>query len=168
MRKFIGLSPYFFFLLALLSCQGPAFAAEPYPLPPGERFAQPNDPGVADWINDHCAATDTGKYLCPDAQKERSDPMPDVTLKGHLCTGHGCWPARPSIEGEPRFTVGGIPVHLQGQAWADHCCEDDCHGGVLKTGASRFTVGGRQLGRVGDPVSCGSQVAEGDPRFTVG
>nr|VFK47167.1 MAG: hypothetical protein BECKTC1821D_GA0114238_104213 [Candidatus Kentron sp. TC]VFK47928.1 MAG: hypothetical protein BECKTC1821E_GA0114239_10983 [Candidatus Kentron sp. TC]VFK60734.1 MAG: hypothetical protein BECKTC1821F_GA0114240_104910 [Candidatus Kentron sp. TC] len=42
--------------------------------------------------------------------------MPAVTLKGRKCTGHGCWPARPSIEGEPRFTVGGIPVHLQDHA----------------------------------------------------
>lgn len=93
--------------------------------------------------------------------------MPPVTRKGDLCTGHGCWPPRPSTEGEERFTIGGRPVHLQGQEWAAHTCKTT-HAGTLASGSSRFTVAGRGIGRVGDPVSCGSQVAQGDPRFSVG
>ncbi|MBF0374300.1 MAG: PAAR domain-containing protein [Alphaproteobacteria bacterium] len=96
--------------------------------------------------------------------------MPPVTLMGDSCSGHGCWPPRPSIEGEPRFTVGGRPVHLQGHAWAPHTCPPipETHASTLAAGAPRFTVAGRQLGRVGDPVACGSTVAQGDSRFTVG
>lgn len=93
--------------------------------------------------------------------------MPYVTLLGHLCTGHGCYPSRPSTQGEPRFTVGGIPVHLQTHSWASHCCGPVCHGGHLAQGSARFTVGGLEVGRVGDPVDCGSQVLEGEPRFNV-
>ncbi|WP_041796052.1 PAAR domain-containing protein [Pararhodospirillum photometricum] len=95
--------------------------------------------------------------------------MPPVTLLGHVCTGHGCWPPRPSVEGEPRFTVGGIPVHLQGHAWASHTCKaiPQTHASVLAAGSPRFFVGGRQLGRIGDPVACGSTVAQGEPRFEV-
>ena len=105
--------------------------------------------------------------------------MPAVTLMGHTCSGHQCWPPRPSLQGEPRFTVAGVPVHLQGHAWAPHVCPStpppppypQVHGGTLASGSARFTVGGRQLGRVGDPLdaaTCGSTVAQGEARFTVG
>lgn len=96
--------------------------------------------------------------------------MPAVTLKGHSCTGHGCWPPRPSSQGDLKFTVGSIPVHCEGHAWAAHTCPDipETHASVLSAGAPRFTIGGRQLGRIGDPVACGSSVAQGEARFTVG
>lgn len=95
--------------------------------------------------------------------------MPAVTLKGHTCTGHGCWPSRPSTEGEPRFRINGIEVHLQGHAWATHCCIplDECHASVLAAGAPNFRVNGRQVGRIGDPVACGSTVAQGVENFIV-
>ena len=92
-----------------------------------------------------------------------------VHLMGQACTGHGCFPPRASVEGEPRFTVGGVPIHLQGQAWSAHGCPDCApHASTLTSGAARLTVGGLQLARIGDPVACGSTVAEGEPRFTVG
>lgn len=94
--------------------------------------------------------------------------MPAVTLKGDLCTGHTCWPPRPSIEGEGAFTVGGREVHCEGHGWGPHKCGSNTHAGKLASGSSRFTVRGHAIGRVGDPVSCGSKVAQGDDRFTVG
>lgn len=63
-----------------------------------------------------------------------------------------------------------IPVHLQTHAWATHCCTvkpHPCHGGALAAGSPRFTVLGKQLGRIGDPVDCGSNVAQGEARFNV-
>lgn len=94
--------------------------------------------------------------------------MPAVTCQGDNCTGHTCWPPRPSIEGEGRFTIAGKAAHLQGHGWGPHKCGSNTHTGTLSSGAGGFTVGGRQLGRVGDPVSCGSKVAQGNSRFTVG
>lgn len=93
--------------------------------------------------------------------------MPAVTRKGDVCTGHSCFPSRPSVQGEPRFIVSGREAHLQSHAWASHCCGPPCHGSVLAAGSARFTVKGLQLGRIGDPVACGSAVATGEPRFTV-
>jgi uncharacterized Zn-binding protein involved in type VI secretion len=96
--------------------------------------------------------------------------MPAVTLKGHLCSGHETWPPRASIEGEPRFTVSNEQLHLQGHGWGSHCSTKDpfpCHDGKLKAGSQRFTVKGKQVGRVGDPVDCGSTVAQGEERFCV-
>jgi len=96
--------------------------------------------------------------------------MPPVTRKGDICTGHGCWPPRPSVEGTPRFIIGGKEAHLQGHAWAPHTCPDipETHASVLESGAPRFLIHGLQLGRIGDPVACGSSVATGEPRFIVG
>jgi len=93
-----------------------------------------------------------------------------VALHGHRCTGHGCWPPRPSAEGHPRFTVRGVPVHLQTHAWEPHTCPSipETHASVLARGAARFTVDGLEVGRIGDPVACGSKVAEGVADFTVG
>lgn len=95
--------------------------------------------------------------------------MPPVTLLGHVCTGHGCWPPRPSVEGEPAFRINGIPVHCQGHAWAAHTCPSipQTHASVLAAGAPNFRVNGRQVGRIGDPVACGSSVAEGTANFVV-
>ena len=39
--------------------------------------------------------------------------MPGVARKGDICTGHGCWPSRSSIEGSPDVFVNGIPWHRQ-------------------------------------------------------
>lgn len=95
--------------------------------------------------------------------------MPLITLKGMLDTGHGCWPPRPSVEGSDLFDVAGVPVHLQGHAWAPHTCPDipETHASVLASGSSLFDVGGLQVGRVGDPVACGSTVAEGHSLFDI-
>ena len=94
--------------------------------------------------------------------------MPAVTLKGQNCTGHGCFPPRPSTEGQERFRINGIAVHLEGHAWAAHGCPGCTpHAGVLAQGAINFRINGRQLGRIGDPVDCGSHVAEGVSAFRV-
>lgn len=73
------------------------------------------------------------------------------------------------MEGSDLFDVEGIEVHLQGHAWADHTCPDipETHGGKLASGSSIFDVEGKQVGRIGDPVDCGSAVAEGHDLFDV-
>jgi uncharacterized Zn-binding protein involved in type VI secretion len=92
-----------------------------------------------------------------------------ITLKGMICTGHECWPPRPSTEGSNLFDVEGVEVHLQGHAWAAHTCPDipETHASVLAAGSRLFDVEGRQVGRIGDPVACGSSVAQGHPLFDI-
>ena len=95
--------------------------------------------------------------------------MPQVTRKGDLCTGHADFPSRPSTQGSPNVFVNGIPAHREGDSWAVHCnSQPVCHGGVLAKGSSTVFVNGHQLGRIGDPVSCGSSVATGSGNVFAG
>jgi len=94
--------------------------------------------------------------------------MPAVTRLGDNCTGHGCFPARPSTSASPNVFVNAIPVHRQGDSWASHCCGIPCHGSNLAAGSSTVYVNGKQCGRIGDPVACGSSVAEGSGNVFAG
>ncbi|MBB5515768.1 putative Zn-binding protein involved in type VI secretion [Rubricella aquisinus] len=88
--------------------------------------------------------------------------MPAVTRAGDACTGHGPWPPRASTGGSGDVFVNAMPAHRLGDAWAVHCDPTPiCHGGALASGSATVFVNGRALGRVGDPVSCGSSVAGG-------
>ena len=94
--------------------------------------------------------------------------MPAVTLKSHLSKGHEGFPPRPSVEGCAKVTVGGVPVHCEGHAWAAHSSGGYTHNAHLASGAPHVTIAGRGVGRVGDPISCGDTVAQGCSRVTVG
>jgi len=96
--------------------------------------------------------------------------MPAVTRKGDACTGHGCWPSRASTGGSGNVFVNGIPVHRQGDGWAAHTCPDipETHASVLGAGSSTVYANGKQVGRVGDPVACGSVVAAGSGNVYAG
>lgn len=81
---------------------------------------------------------------------------PPIKL-GDLCSGHGCYPARPSISASPNVFINGIAVVRQNDSYETHGC-DVClpHGGVLSSGSPNVYVNNVQIGREGDPVSCGS------------
>ena len=83
------------------------------------------------------------------------------------CTGHSCWPSRPAVSGSPDVFYNGLPAHRQGDLWAVHCC-GSCHPGILVRGSPVVFTNGRQQGRVGDPVNCGSYVLTGSPNVFVG
>ena len=84
--------------------------------------------------------------------------MPGVCRLTDICTGHGCWPPRPNAEASTDTFVNGLGVHRQGDAWKVHTCKTS-HAGVLAKGSTTVIVNGKQCGRCGDPVSCGSKVA---------
>lgn len=99
--------------------------------------------------------------------------MPAVARLGDTCTGHDCFPPRSSIEGSPNVFCNGIAVHRQGDGWDTHCCTHPklphgCHNGVLTSGSGTVFVNGKQIGRIGDPVSCGSTVATGSGNVFAG
>lgn len=87
--------------------------------------------------------------------------MPAVTFLNAICTGHGCYPARPNNEASPNVFVNGIPVHRKTDSWESHECDGESHAGVLSSGSSSVFVNGLACGRIGDSVSCGSKVAQG-------
>ncbi|MHC3749329.1 PAAR domain-containing protein [Stutzerimonas stutzeri] len=96
--------------------------------------------------------------------------MPAVSRRGDNCTGHGCWPARPSTEGSPNVFINGIAAHRQGDAWAAHTCPTipETHASALAAGSATVFANGKQLARIGDPVACGSSVAQGSPNVFAG
>ncbi len=91
-----------------------------------------------------------------------------TTRLGDICTGHGCYKPRPSTSASSDVFVNSIAVHRQGDSWDTHCCDSSCHDGVLVSGSSTVYVNGQQCGRIGDPISCGSAVAEGSSNVFVG
>ena len=94
--------------------------------------------------------------------------MPAVHRKGDICTGHGCFPPRPNAQGSPNVFCNSIPVHRQGDGWTQHCCGIPCHGGSLAAGSSSVNSNSKQLGRISDPVSCGSAAANGSGNVFAG
>ena len=99
--------------------------------------------------------------------------MPAVTRLGDTCTGHDCFPPRNSTGGSGNVFVNGMSAHRQGDSWDTHCCTHPkmphgCHSSNLAAGSSSVYVNGKQLGRVGDPVACGSSVATGSGNVFAG
>ena len=75
--------------------------------------------------------------------------MPGCARLGDICSGTG-GPSRPNIEASTDTLVNGLGIHRQGDAW-------DLYG-YLVSGSPNVIVNGKQCGRWGDPVSCGSVV----------
>lgn len=96
--------------------------------------------------------------------------MPAAARLGDTCTGHGCWPPRASTGGSPNVIINGSPAHRQGDAWAAHTCPSipQTHASTLAAGSATVFVNGLPLGRIGDPVACGSSIAQGSPNVFAG
>lgn len=93
--------------------------------------------------------------------------------KGDRCTGHpSCYPPRENIQGSENTFFNGIPAHRQGDKWARH--KKKCgwrrksHDGELAAGSPTVYTNGKQQGRIGDPVNCGSRVATGSSDIIIG
>lgn len=87
--------------------------------------------------------------------------MPAVSVLGDQCTGHGCFPPRASISANDLLFINDIPALVVGSGFASHRCGDSSHGGAVAGGSSLVNIDGKALARIGDPVDCGSAVAEG-------
>lgn len=48
--------------------------------------------------------------------------MPAIATKNSVGTGHGAFPARPRIEGEPLLKINGIDVLVDGNLYAHTSC----------------------------------------------
>lgn len=96
--------------------------------------------------------------------------MPAVTRRTDFCAGHSSFPPRPSSQGSPDVYVNDIEVHRQTDSWVPHGSPSPSppHGGNLSSGSSTVYVNGLQMGRIGDPVSCGSAVAQGSSNVFCG
>lgn len=94
--------------------------------------------------------------------------MPAATRKGDNCSGHKCFPPRPSSEGSPDVFINGRASVRQGDGYDRHCCGGNCHRSQLAVGSSTVFVNGKPVGRIGDDVACGSVAAVGSSNVFIG
>jgi uncharacterized Zn-binding protein involved in type VI secretion len=94
--------------------------------------------------------------------------MPPVTRLGDICTGHGCWPPRGNDQASPDVYANDIAVHRKTDHWPVHCCGPACHDSNLEAGSPTVFANFLDVCRIGDPVICGSVVAEGSPNVFAG
>lgn len=88
--------------------------------------------------------------------------MSAIATKNSICSGHGWFPSRPPVESESLLKINGIDVLVDANQYAQHSDGNSTHGGQAMSTRPWFTVNGKAVVCVGDPVSCGSTVAAGD------
>lgn len=83
-------------------------------------------------------------------------------------TGHAGWPPRPTDSaGQGSVYVNGILATVVGAHYPTHCNES-CHDGLASAGSSSVFVGGINIHRVGDAISCGDASGNGSPNVFAG
>lgn len=93
--------------------------------------------------------------------------MPNVCRLSDICTGHNGYPPRPCITSSNNVFVNNLGAHRLGDIWNRHR-RKRAHKGVLAAGSSTVYVNNKQLGRISDPINCGSFVATGSPNVFAG
>lgn len=89
--------------------------------------------------------------------------------KSDLCTGHGCFPPRPNVEGSSTVFINSRPAHRKGDSWALHCCsKKGCHGAITVTGSASVMVNGKPLAKVEDKLNCTSKIMTGSDNVYCG
>lgn len=86
--------------------------------------------------------------------------MPGVVRRGDDCSGHGCFPPRPSSSWSPNVFANGKNVERYGDSMQVHCCPPPCHGGT-HIGSHSVYANGQAIQVIGDPINCGSTCVEG-------
>lgn len=91
--------------------------------------------------------------------------MPAVVRMDDTSTGDPCGaPPRPTPEACQISIVNNKGIHCVGHAWVGHACPGaPPHVAVLTSGSPDTFAEGKAVGRVGDPISCGSSAATGSP-----
>ncbi|MEG5932559.1 PAAR domain-containing protein [Enterobacter hormaechei] len=93
--------------------------------------------------------------------------MPAIAVKGSVGSGHGSFPPRASVMGDPLVTINGVPVQVQGDVFPTHTDGHTAHPGTAISGHAYITVNGKGVCAVGDAISCGSVIVSGDATVTV-
>lgn len=85
----------------------------------------------------------------------------------HKCTGHGPYPPRLPAQASPDVFINGIAAIRNGDLWNAHCA-GSCHPGTNAAGSSTVFINNKNSQRMGDPVDCGSYIAQGSPNVFIG
>lgn len=88
--------------------------------------------------------------------------MSKIAVKTSSCSGHGKFPSRPPGEAVDIFTVNGIGVLVQGNAYTSRSDGKTSHEGSALSTRPWITINGMPVVCEGDPVSSGSTATSGD------
>lgn len=80
--------------------------------------------------------------------------MPFTHRLTDVCTGHPCWPPRPTAAGSPDTFVNGLNQIRCTDPYHEHCCGPSCHGGTSIEGSGIHFTNGLYSTRQGDKLSC--------------
>jgi len=86
--------------------------------------------------------------------------VPSAVRLTDVCSGHGCFPSRPNVQGSPNVFINDLAVHRETDAWASHCCKT-CHSSAAAEGSPNVFVNDLPKCRIGDAVACGSTMVTG-------
>lgn len=73
-----------------------------------------------------------------------------------FCSGHDCWPPRPTNSASTNVFVNERGSHRKNDTFISHCCGPNCHPGVTVQGSTNVFVNNREIARKFDQVNCGS------------
>lgn len=93
--------------------------------------------------------------------------MPLAHRLTDLCTGHGCWPPRPTCSGSPDTVTNNLLQTRVTDCYVPHCCPP-CHPGVLVACSPTVITNNLQTCRQGDVVDCGSNADTHSPDVDIG
>ncbi|MCE0559155.1 PAAR domain-containing protein [Motilimonas sp. E26] len=99
--------------------------------------------------------------------------MPKAARLTDSCSGHGCFPATPIIEGSSDVTINGKPAARKGDAVLLHACPcpkmpHGIHKRSIAAGSSNVSINGQPAARVDDKIACGGAVAAGSGDVFIG
>jgi uncharacterized Zn-binding protein involved in type VI secretion len=91
-----------------------------------------------------------------------------ATRMGDICSGHGCFPPRPSCSGSPSVFCNSLPVKRMGDIFLPHACPGSPpHMGIQALGCPSVMANSLPWSGVPHPVSCGSVNLTGSPSVFV-
>jgi len=93
--------------------------------------------------------------------------MPPAARKDDVCSGHGCFPARPIIVGSGNVIINGKAAARVDDALDSHTCVST-HSGMIAAGSGTVKINGKKAARIGDEVDCGSVIAAGSGNVFIG
>ncbi|SAI37221.1 Uncharacterized conserved protein [Bordetella ansorpii] len=95
--------------------------------------------------------------------------MPAAARLDDQASDHDGAPPTPCIGASPDVSIDGKPAVREGDPFASHARPNEAdHARALATGSSSVFINGKAAGRIGDPISCGGQIAEGSETVFIG
>lgn len=94
-----------------------------------------------------------------------------------LCTGHDCYPPRPTKIASQDVFYNSRGAHRKTDTWEEHCCItlseegeiiSGCHSSETISGSSTVFINSLSAARVQDSVECGSVIMTGSHNVYIG